>query len=79
MFSNFYEKVSEALIGGKKSKGYDCLWDLFFNFVEPLTSFKFKNFDHILKFIYVDNVADLSPVNFTKVVPLKVLGDGNCF
>ena len=40
--------------------------DLFFDFKEALTSFKFENFDYILKFTYVDYVVeDLSPVSFT--------------
>ena len=45
--------------------------DLFFDFKEALTSFKFENFDYILKFTFVDYVVeDLSPVSFTKVKPL---------
>ena len=37
---NFYEKVSESLIGDNVGKGYDCLCDLFFYFGEGLMSSK---------------------------------------
>ena len=37
------KKVSETLIGVRVWKGYDCLCDLFLNFEETLTSFKFKS------------------------------------
>ena len=43
---NFYEKVSETLNGDNSVKGYDCLWDLVFNFEEALASFKIK---HLIK------------------------------
>ena len=38
-------KIYKTLIGDNVGKGYDCLYVLFFNFEEALTSFKFKNFD----------------------------------
>ena len=44
---NFYENVSETVIGDAADKSYDCLWGLVFNFEEALTSFKFK---HLIKF-----------------------------
>ena len=69
-FENFYEKVSETLTGGDSRYDYDCFCYLVFNIEESLTSFKFKNFDDIIKFAYVDNVSKgLLPVNFTKIIP----------
>ena len=51
------------------------IWMIFvFNFEEALISFKFKNFDNILQFNYVD----LLLVNLIKVVPLTILADGKC-
>ena len=46
-FEDFYENVSETLIGDQEGKCNDCLWGLVFNFEEELTSFKFK---HLIKF-----------------------------
>lgn len=33
-FQNFYEKVSGTLITDKADKGYDCLYELVFEFEE---------------------------------------------
>ena len=75
----FYETVSKTLPAGKLGKDYDSLSYLFFEFEEALTSFRFEYFDQIVKLNYVNNVAkNLLPVNFTKVVPSKILADGNC-
>ena len=50
-----------------------------FDFEEAFTFFKFKNFDYILKFTFVDNFTEVVlPVTFTKAVPLRKLVDGNC-
>ena len=48
-----------------------CNCHLLFDVEEPLTSFKFENFDYILKLsAYVDNATkDLLSINFTKVKP----------
>ena len=57
------------------------LWlcDFFYNFEEVSSSFKFENFDQILKFSYVDNVAeDFLTVSFTKVEHLRKLADAKC-
>ena len=42
-FWKFYGKVSEILDGCNKGKGYDCLCDLFHDFQEVLSLFKFEN------------------------------------
>ena len=60
-FEIFYEKFSEALIRDNVSKGYDCLINLFLEFE---ISFIFKN-------------DDVLPVNCIKVMPLRILADGN--
>lgn len=58
-------------MSGNAGKGYDCLIDLLFDFEERLTSLKFKNFDSILSFTYVNNVPEHALlVIFIKVVPL---------
>ena len=44
MFEKFKEKNSETLIGDNESKGYDCLFNLVFDFEEALTFFQFKYF-----------------------------------
>ena len=72
-FESFYEKIFDILVEYNIDKGYDWLCDLFFDFEEALFSFKIENFDCIIKFSYVDNVAeDLSPASFTKVVTLRI-------
>ena len=72
-----WKKVSETLIGVRVWKGYDCLCDLFLNFEETLTSFKFKSLLWILKFTYAENVAKyLLPEVFTKLVSLRILAAG---
>lgn len=42
-FKSFYEDVSEILMEDNIGKGYNCLTDLFFDFEESITSFKFEN------------------------------------
>ena len=39
-------------------KGYDCLYDLFFDWREALLFFKFENVWYILKFTSVDKVTE---------------------
>ena len=41
----FYGKVSEILLGCNVGEGYGRLCDLFFDFEEVLSSFKFKDFN----------------------------------
>ena len=41
--SCFETKVCETLIGIRVGKDYDCLCDLFLDFEEALTSFKFEH------------------------------------
>ena len=75
----FYETVSKTLPADKLGKDYDSSSYFFFEFEEALTSFRFEYFDQIVKLSYVNNVAkNLLPVNFTKVIPSKILADGNC-
>ena len=44
-FENFLGKFSEILAGCNVGEDYGCLCDLFFDFEEALSSFKFENFD----------------------------------
>ena len=45
-----------------------------------ITSFKLEIFTYIVKFIFMDNVAEDSlPIDYPKVVPLRTLVDRNCF
>ena len=39
-FENFYENVSEMLVGYHVGKGYNCLCNLFSDFEEASSSFK---------------------------------------
>ena len=66
--NGFQEKIS------KTGKDYDCLCDLFSDFEEALTTFKFWNLLYILKFTYVENATkDLLSKILTAVVPLIIL------
>ena len=38
-------KTPWKLIGDNAGMGYDCFWDLVFEFKETLTFFKFESFD----------------------------------
>ena len=64
MFWKFILTVSGTLIGDNIGKGDEYFCDSFFDAEEILTSYKLENFDWILKFPYVGNVA-----NNLKVVP----------
>ena len=65
-FDNFYKKVFEILVACDIGKCHDCQCDLFFEFEEALSSCNFDYFNYILKFTYVDNVAeDVLLVSFT--------------
>ena len=44
-FENFLGKFSEILAGCNVGEDYGCLCDLFFDFEEALSSFRFENFD----------------------------------
>ena len=75
-FSYFQRRF---LITRTQARVINCLCDLFFDFKVVLKAWKLEVFDWILKYTYVDKVAeDPLPVIFTKVVPLSILTDENC-
>ena len=57
---------------------FDCLINLSFDFQEEFKAFKFKSYFEIPKFTIGDNIPeDVLPVNFNKVVALRIWADGN--